>query len=265
MITELHENLEVALTATEASFHVHLIATFAPDLVAAPADADAAAWLSTNHPNFDQFPVRQASATIGVLMRQGNTSGKLVRERMQPLSEDLIVSADMPIANLIPLLRGNHFRLVLRGNQLDGLVTQSDLLKLPVRMLLFGLITHLELCLRALIQRRKPWPDWLMTLDQKRRKEIEKEQKKLTQARFEPNPLEFTNFSDAVRVLCDEPDLAGNFSKEMGEVKKLRNDIAHAKTFVNSPADVADFVARFECVRTWIGRITELLNPHDLQ
>lgn len=259
MITGLHEDLDGALSATEASFHVRLVATFEPKLVAAPADADAEKWLATNHPNFDQFPVKDGGSTVGVLLRQDNASGKTVRQRMRPLCEELIVSADMPLADLIPLLRENHFRLVLRNNRLDGLVTQSDLLKLPARMLLFGLITHLELCLRALIQQRKPWPGWFDALSEGRREKIKELRGELTKSRFEPDALEFTNFSDAVRVLAKEPDLDGRFANDMHAIKDLRNGIAHAKTFVSSPADVADFVARFESLRAWIGKITEMV------
>ena len=257
--TGLNDDLEVALGATEASFHVHLIATFDPDLVVVPAGEDADSWLAANHPNYDQFPVRQDSATVGVLLRQGYASGRTVEQRMRPLNEEMIVSADMPIADLIPLLRKSHFRLVLRGNRLDGLVTQSDLLRLPARMLLFGLITHLELCLRALIKQRKPWPVWWHMLSEKRREKLKESLGELTKARFEPDALEVTNFSDAVHVLAKEHDLDGRFVNDMHEIKRLRNDIAHAKTFVSSPKDVADFVGRFESLRDWIGRITELV------
>jgi hypothetical protein len=39
----LDTELEAALKAMEASFHVRLIGTFAPDLVSAPANVEAAA------------------------------------------------------------------------------------------------------------------------------------------------------------------------------------------------------------------------------
>jgi len=45
----LDRELETALKAMEASFHVRLIGTFAPDLVWAPAEADATAWLAKNN------------------------------------------------------------------------------------------------------------------------------------------------------------------------------------------------------------------------
>src|SRR5205807_6667849 len=127
-----------------------------PDLVCAPAEADATAWLSDSNPDFDQFPVKQGDATVGILLREGDHTMKIVRDAMQPLCEGLIVSADMPIADLIPQLRESHYRLVLRGGRIDGLVTQSDLLKLPVRLVVFALITHLEQVMADLIFLRLP-------------------------------------------------------------------------------------------------------------
>src|SRR5437899_10933759 len=100
----LSTELEAALSAMEASFHVRLISTFDEDLVCAPADEEAARWLMANHPDFDQFPVKEGDATVGVLLRKGDHRSRTVLESMQPLREGLIVSADMPIADLIPEL-----------------------------------------------------------------------------------------------------------------------------------------------------------------
>lgn len=255
----LDGELEAALKAMEASFHVRLISTLEPELVWAPADAQATSWLAENHPDFDQFPVKQDDATVGILLRQGDHIGKTVREAMQGLRDGLIVSADMPITELILQLSDNHYRLVLRGGRIDGLVTQSDLLKLPVRMLLFGLISHLELCLRALVRERVPGQDWLNSLRPNRRQEIKGKLTKLQEARFEPDPLEFTYFSDVVDVLMLQPDLGAGFKTEMDAIRDLRNDTAHAKTYISSAADVKQFAHRFHNIHFWIDRVSAIL------
>lgn len=255
----LDAELDAALKAAESSFHVRLIGTFATDVVWAPADEKAMPWLAQNGPDFDQFPVRLGDSTIGILRRQGDYEGKTIRQAMHPLSEGVIVSADMPIADLIPQLRESHCRLILRGGRLDGLVTQSDLLKLPVRMLLFGLISHLELCIRALVRERTPWPNWLELLAPNRRKNVRSKLKKLKKARFEPDPLEFSDFSDALNLLFQEPDFGPPFRKEARSILALRNDIAHAKTYIASTDDVREFVARFICVRDLIDRVSQVL------
>ena len=255
----LDADLDAALKATESSFHVRLIGTFAPELVCAPADNEAGPWLEQNYPDFDQFPVRQGDSTIGILTRKGDHNGKTVLQAMQPLSEGVIVSADMPIADLIPQLRESHYRLILRGGRLDGLVTQSDLLKLPVRMLLFGLISHLELCLRALVRERSPWPEWLELLKKERRKEVRSKHEALKKARFEPDPLEFSNFSDILHVLAQQPDFGAAFREKADSILVLRNDIAHAKTYIASTEDVQHFVGRFTSIRDLIDRVSRVL------
>ena len=174
-MSTLTRSFEAAREAAKAAFHVRLIGTFEPDLVCAPADAIADAWLATAQPDFDHFPVRDADRTIGLLVR-GDCSSKLVRDAMLPLSEELIVSADMAIAELIPRMKALPCRLILRGDRIEGLVTQSDLLKLPVRIVVFGLLTHLETVMADLISTHWPGDEWLTALSAGRRaKLLEKE------------------------------------------------------------------------------------------
>lgn len=258
-IPALDQELAAALKAMDQSFQVRLIATFAPNLACAPAEAQAAQWLTENYPDFDQFPVRDGETTIGVLLRQSDYGDKSVGDVMLPLSERVIVSADMPIADLIPELRESHYRLVLRGDRIDGLVTQSDLLKLPVRMLIFGLISHLESGLRALVRQRAAWPMWLELLHQDRQKEVRKEVRKLERARLEPDPLEVSNFSDVVNILAAQPDLGDDFWERADSVRLLRNDVAHAKTYIASADDVHQFVGRFNGIRDLTDRVSRVL------
>jgi hypothetical protein len=259
MVTGLDTELEAALKAMEASFHVRLISTVDPDLVWAPAEAEAARWLAENYLEFDQFPVKQGDATVGILLREGDHASKTIREVMQVLRDGLIVSADMPITDLILQLRDNHYRLVLRGGRIDGLVTQSDLLKLPVRMLLFGLISHLELCLRALIRVRVTGQEWIDLLQSKRRNEIKGKLDKLKKARFEPDPLELTYFGDVVKVLAHQRDLGAGFKTDMDALHNLRNDLAHAKTYISSATDVKQLANQFQNIQLWITKISEIL------
>lgn len=241
----LDAELEATLNAAEAGFHVRSIATFPPDLLAAPAGEDAGAWLKAHGPDFDQFPVRDGEATVGVLLRNGDTAGKSVREAMQPLSEGIIVAADLPIADLIPMLRDEHFRLVLRRGKLDGLVTRSDFLKLPVRMYLFGVASHLEMCMREALRARLAWPQWFDCLERvapKSGKAIRKQLKELEAIRLEPDPLELSTFADVIKVLETLPGLGEHFASSAERVRNLRNDVAHGKTYIGE-ADGASRLA----------------------
>jgi hypothetical protein len=259
----LDAELDAALSALGASFHVRLIGTFEPALLWAPVDVPASKWLAQNNPDFDQFPVRHADTTVGVLLRAGDHGGKTVGEAMQPLREGLIVSADMPIQELIPQLRENHHRLVLRGGRIDGLVTQSDLLKLPVRLVVFALITHLEKVMSDLIQTRWPDDSWLDAVSPGRRSKIIAKEDALRARGMNPPKVELTDFCDK-RDLCKQlvtstPKSA--FVSDLEALEELRNQIAHASTFVDQSQDrtsVAAFIAKFESARRWIDELSRL-------
>ena len=262
MRARLDAELDAVLKAMESSFHVRLIGTFEPDLIWAPADADAATWLAQNYPDFDQFPVRQGDSTIGTLLRNGAYRGKTIRQAMLPLSEGLIVSADMPITDLIPQLRESHYRLIRCGGRLDGVVTQSDLLKLPVRLVAFGLITHLEQVMASLIASRWPDDSWLSLLSQGRQDKISKKLALLSSRRMNPPLLELTEFADK-RDLCERlvEDVGSAFSQELHALGGLRDQLAHAATFTDpskGQSAVTEFVNQFEDAKRWIHELTKL-------
>jgi CBS domain-containing protein len=263
VMTGLDTELEEVLKAMEASFHVRLIGTFDPDLVWAPAEAGASTWLAENNPDFDQFPVRDGDATVGILLRLGDHKGKTIREAMQPLREGLIVSADMPIADLIPQLCKDHYRLVLRGGRIDGLVTQSDLLKLPVRLVVFALITHLEQVMADVVSTSWPNDSWFEKLSEGRQDKILEKEKDLRSRGMNPPKIELTEFGDK-RNLC-KPLVSSNrsqFEKELKSLRDLRDQIAHASTFVDrsdGKTGVAAFVDKFESAKRWIDELTKLL------
>jgi hypothetical protein len=251
--------LASALEALERSFHVRLIGTFGRDIVWASPDANATDWLARNCPQFDQFPVRDGEKTVGVLIRNGDHGDKRVEQAMVGVRDGLIVSGDMPIADLIPELRSNHFRLVLRGGRIDGLVTQSDLLKLPVRMLLFGLVTHAESSFRSMVLSRYPDDAWLTELSDDRRQGVTGRMRKLRKAKLDPDLIECTYLEDVIELVKKDPGVPLDMHEDLESVHELRNPVAHVRAYVNSPSDVRKFVDQFDAVRRCIRMAQELL------
>jgi len=261
MSHDLRHQLNQAMTAMEASFHVQVISTFGDALVCAPAEAIAVDWLARNEPDFDQFPVKRGAETIGVLHRAAVKGALRVEEVMQPLREGLVVSSHMPITDLIPRLKDHSYRLVLRGAQIDGLVTHSDLLKLPVRMVAFSLLTHLELVMAARIAERWPADEaWFDLLSEGRQGIIRKKQADLASRRMNPKMLELTDFCDK-RTLCKKlvEKKKGAFERDLEEIEALRNQVAHAGDFLDpslGAAAVTTFVDRFESTKRWIHELS---------
>ena len=257
-MSHLSRTFEAAREASKAAFHIRLIGTFDPDLVCAPAGANADTWLADAPADFDQFPVREDARTIGLLVC-GNYPGLLVREAMRPLSEDLIASADMPIAELIPGMKALPYRLILRGDRIDGLVTQSDLLKLPVRVVVFGLLTHLETAMADLVSTHWPGDTWTAELSPGRHAKLLEKEAALRRRGLNPPRVELTEFADK-RDLCKRLMTKDRkrFERELDGLRDLRDQLAHAATFVaetDGAAGIASFVDKCEAARYWLQQV----------
>jgi len=261
-MSHLSRSFKAARDATQAAFHIRLIGTFDPDLVCAPADADAGAWLAAAPADFDQFPVRHEGQTIGLLLRSAD-AGQPVRAVMQPLSEELIASADMPIAELIPRMKTLPHRLILRGDHIDGLVTRSDLLKLPVRIVVFGLLTHLETAMGDLVSTHWPDEQWMAKLSPGRRAKLVEKEAILRRRGLNPPRIELTEFADK-RDLCKKLIAADKrrFDREMDGLRDLRDQLAHAATFLDDSdrsTGMSSFVDKCEAARFWVQELMTLI------
>ena len=261
-MSHLSRSFEAAREATKAAFHIRLIGTFDPDLVCAPADASADTWLADAPADFDQFPVRDRNRTIG-LLRRGPHPGLLVRDAMLPLSEELIAAADMPIAELIPRMKALPYRLILRGDRIDGIVTQSDLLKLPVRVVVFGLLTHLETAMADLVATRWAGDAWMDELSAGRRTKLLEKEAALRRRGLNPPRIELTEFADK-RDLCKRLMVSGRkrFENEFDGLRDLRDQLAHAATFLDEAdgsTGMASFVDKCEAARYWLQELMALI------
>lgn len=259
---DLDAELQAAMSALEASFHVHLIATYKPQLRCIPHDAVAAEWLETANADFDQFPVTDHDSVVGLLYRHDLRSSGTAEDAMYPLWEGVVVSSNMPISELIPEMGGLKARLVLRGAKVDGLVTPSDLLKLPVRLCVFSLLTHLEQVMAELISTRWPGDAWKDLLSAGRQTKIAEKQADLQARRMNPPLLELTDFADK-RDLCRKviEDGKKKFDRELNALRDLRDKLAHASSFIDERQGhqgVNEFVNQFQSARRWITQLNEL-------
>lgn len=209
---------------------------------------------------FDQIPVRENERVIGVLERNGAQDG-LVKHQMQGLSDGNLVSADESLLAFIPLMaHAPYFRLVLSGTRVDGIVTRSDLLKLPVRLLAFARISQLEMIMGELI--RLYWPDnddWFFCLSNDNQKKIKDFQKKAKKSRSDPPLLEFSGFKDKGTVLTSIYALGDHFSKDIEGLYDLRNQVAHAGNFADGETQLELFIEKLKITDYWIVKLNELI------
>ncbi|MCE2492053.1 MAG: hypothetical protein J4F40_05530 [Alphaproteobacteria bacterium] len=99
-----------------------------------------------------------------------------IKQHYAPLSEEYLIGADASIPDFVTDADKKPCRLVIFGANIVGLVSLSDLQKLPVRAALFAPITGLEISMFEAIKREYPDDDdWKRHLSGGRREKIDKE------------------------------------------------------------------------------------------
>ncbi len=241
----------------EEEFHVDQIATYGLKTCELNEEV---AHVFERLPEFDQIPVKKDSHTIGVLERNQLTQRGLVKDHMRGLDDSILVSSNEPLSSFLHLIsKPPYYCLVLRGSKVDGIVTRSDALKLPVRLYSFALVTHLEMLMKEVIVRQfSSEQDWLTYLTPGRRNKIDEKKILFEKKRMDPQLVELTEFCDKYTILNEKFKIGTPFRKDLSKIEsKIRNPIAHAATFISDDEGLAGFIDLLEKTRYWTKKLTE--------
>jgi predicted transcriptional regulator len=174
-----------ALDALQSGLMVELIATPRSDLKTCRATDLVSEAVSVNKEDqFDYLPVLSGASTnrdtiVGMFhdaeYRTGIWDGS-VEKHMEVLSERHLIGSDTSIVNFISDADSRPSRLVVSGEGFSGLVTLSDLQKLPVRAALFAAVTSFEMTMSQAIRHRfSGKTEWKELLNERRRQKIQEE------------------------------------------------------------------------------------------
>jgi hypothetical protein len=209
---------------------------------------------------FDAIPVKDEGRVVGVLERPSLGRETTVAAAMRRLDDSLLASAHDPLKSLVTLLTATPYRLVVDNGRILGIVTRSDMHKLPMRLLVFALVTHLELLMAEAITKQMPNDRWIDELKGERRRKFEVKRKELRSANFDPPLIELTEFCDKrdlVLPLLGELEIGkGKAQSELGRIETLRNKVAHAAGFATDERQFLRFVTTFESAEAWIRRLS---------
>lgn len=258
------EIFEVTMKGLEMGLKVGDIATYG--FLCCRADDDAAEVMQRSELlGFDCIPVKEADHIVGVLERNGGVAAGCARDHMRALHDGLLVGAEEPLKGFIALLVNTPHRLVVRGSRIEGIVTSSDVHKLPVRLLAFALVTHLEMTMAAVIARKWESDEWLELLKDGRQAKVKEKFEELRTENFDPPLIEVTDFSDKRDVLAKKGILTvpskGKAIRDFKRIEELRNSVAHAATYAQSEEQFAEFVELLELTEAWIGRLSDQGQP----
>lgn len=262
----LDVDLEQIMAALEAGFPVRLIGTFKDLVTCRVEDPVGDALGRAEGQAFDYLPVTYGDKIVGLLNRRtvssAENAGELVSDVLDPLDESNIIAADAGILLFLLKAKVSPCRLILTGDRVTGLVSKSDLQKLPVRALLFHMVTHLELAMAAWIRRHlSDEPEWLALLSEKRRQCIGVRYGRLIESNLAIDRLTATTFADKRSVLlkCGELSTSRNEAeKEFKRIEKLRNSLAHSGDYALTEEAADQMIGTVASAQSWIESIPNL-------
>ena len=244
------------LSGLAQGLHVRHIATFE---VVTCAPGDEVADVFARYPEFDQIPVKDSGHVIGVLERDENGQQGKASAYLRPLNDGILVAAEQPLDKFLSLMVEHPFyRLVLDGVHVSGIVTRSDLLKLPVRLLAFTLATSMETLMKDVISHKFPCDgDWFGYLSEGRQEKIRARQAEFEELRMDPPLLDLTDYCDKYTILLKHFGLGKQFKSDLVKIEGLRNAVAHGRSYADDETGLKDFIYTLERAKYWINYLNE--------
>jgi len=181
---------------------------------------------------FDQVPLTDAS--------EKRIEAMYVKDiGVIDLREDMLIAADAPLISFVESADEQRYRLLLSDLRVSGMVTLSDLQKLPVYSLLFSLVIAVEMLVMEWI-RAGCGPDedcWLQYLDNGQRKSIEKHWNDAVRENLDIDRLSCASFGQELKAAIafglfhDQEDKV----KELKAIERLRHQVFHGVDFAPTP------------------------------
>lgn len=176
----------------------------------------------------------------------------------EPVRLEEVVAKTTPLRDCLkPIVEHGRVFVIGRGG-IEEIITRADLEKQPVRLLLFGVISTLEMAMLELIQQQFPDDGWKQHLTEGRLHEAQE----ILEDRIERNEeIDLANclqICDKVTVLlaAEEVVKAWGFGSKtkaqrfFGQVQRLRDRLAHAHDPASGSSwdDVVRILERAEAV-----------------
>src|SRR5690625_18235 len=187
---------------------------------------------------FDVYGVEQGKRIIGFIPADA-PAGVTCTEACSAFQLEDIVSDTTPLLDIIKLLQGKERLYVLSRNRITHIVTRADLQKAPIRMLLFSLVTLLDMQMLRLIHHYYPDGSWVEHLKPKKR--IEAAQKVHADRLAKNEGIDLVDclqFADKRIILLKTPEWItaiqhitskGKAEQSLERLGTLRDHVAHGQ------------------------------------
>lgn len=188
--------------------------------------------------DFDRVPVMQGDEIVGIYDRDTGT--------LRDLSESMFMAADASLLGYLEIADKRTFALLVRESQIVGIVTLSDIQKLPVYCVLFSLLMSVEMLLMELIRRDcDDVPNkWMDHLHPKTKAKIDEYWIQAQKENIGIDRLSCASFGDELTAAQGLGLLAPDETATLRRLKKLRNDVFHGKEIGLVPDRALEIPAR---------------------
>lgn len=258
-------DIEAVFDSLDQGMSVALIATGADQLQTVEShQAQGAIRDARELAEFDVLPVTRNGRICGLLDQtrlDPASSEDTVGRAMSPLGEHNLISAASGILTYMRLARENPYRLIIADNRITGIITQADLHKLPVRVSLFSLITHVELLMAQVIEQHFPDADHLFAqLNSNRASNAQKQWASLRRNNLHSRPVLALQFCDKAEILARhlETALSRRQTKDQfARIETLRNHVAHANDYAATGEMTQKTIDAVGHAEAWIKRLRQ--------
>lgn len=243
------------IEAAHSGLTVKLVATPVEELMTCLMGEPVAVVMERNTEPFDFLPVKDSDDASGHIIGLFHAAGFIgaaapegpVADHVLSLTESHVIGGDAGILDFVKDADKKPCRLVFSGPRISGLVSLSDLQKLPVRAALFAVITGLEMTMTDAIRRKHPDSEsWLGCLGLKRRDKIRAEIATSHAGDGYVDSLLFTQFCDKAAIIkksVSTPLSKNALKATFTRLERLRNKVAHANDYA-STREEAEAVCR---------------------
>lgn len=203
--------------------------------------------------DYDQVGVRRDGLVVGYALARELTSGAL-GDHVRDFSDAQLLPIDTPMLEALQLVR-NHRRVFITVlGAPHGIITPGDVVKPPVLLWLFGLLTIFEMQITRLMRAVYPEDSWISILPAHRVKnarrmfEIRRQNETdvdLADCLFLPDKQRLVAASPALRGLLGFSDRAEATRVTKG-LTELRNMVSHAHDISHAWPDFLDVAQTVE-------------------
>lgn len=199
--------------------------------------------------DFDVAPLDEEPLQRYVLRAElagaSDSPGEPVERRAHPIDATHLVTSDLGLAEALDLLRDRSFLFVIEGGGVAGIITPSDLQRVPVSMVVLSLILAAEAGMDQLILAHYGEEGWLDHLSEERRGRLEERYADLVRRNLETTRLELLMLEDRLRLV----GRVGRYREALGfrtrkafesraeHLKRVRDALAHGRNLLDVEPD----------------------------